>query len=78
MLGRWVGTKREPGKYGPELTKRFIDLCFAEYKPSLEWPGVSFGWMQKWMGRNLQRAVNELKAEQQRAERNEGVDNTWF
>ncbi|CAF1803502.1 hypothetical protein [Bacillus subtilis] len=78
LIGRWVGTKRKPGEYGPEVTKRFIDLCFAEYKPSLEWPGVSFGWMRKWMGRNLQRAVNELKAEQKRTERNEGVDSTWF
>ncbi|WP_230122501.1 hypothetical protein [Bacillus velezensis] len=43
MLGRWVGTKQKPGAYGPEITKRFIDLCFAEYKPSLEYPGLSFG-----------------------------------
>ncbi|OQV53339.1 hypothetical protein [Bacillus velezensis] len=78
MLGRWVGTKRKPGAYGPEITKRFIDMCFADYKPSIEWPGVSFGWMQTYMGRNLQRAANAVGAEQKRAERNEGVDNTWF
>ncbi|PAK29584.1 hypothetical protein CJ467_14395 [Bacillus velezensis] len=78
MLGRWVGTKRKPGEYGPEITKRFIDMCFADYKPSIDWPGVSFGWMQTYMGTNLQRVANAVEAEQKRAERNEGVDDTWF
>ncbi|MCY8570334.1 hypothetical protein [Bacillus haynesii] len=71
MLGRWVGTKRKPGEYGPEVTKRFIDLCFAEYRPTEEWPGVSFGFMQKWMGRNLQRAVAEIRAEEEAQQRRE-------
>ncbi|OJT57645.1 hypothetical protein [Bacillus licheniformis] len=71
MLGRWVGTKRKPGEYGPEITKRFIDLCFAEYRPTEEWPGVSFGFMQKWMGRNLQRAVAEIRAEEAAQQRRE-------
>lgn len=78
MLGRWVGTKRKPGEYGPEITKRFIDMCFAEYKPSLEWPGVSFGWMQTYKGRNLQRVSSAVQAEEKRADRNEGVDDAWF
>ncbi|AKD28945.1 hypothetical protein AW02_007930 [Bacillus velezensis NJN-6] len=78
MLGRWVGTKRKPGSYGPEITKRFIDMCFADYKPSIEWPGVSFGWMQTYMGPNLQRASSAVQAEQKRADRSEGVDDAWF
>ncbi|PAD62228.1 hypothetical protein CHH92_01810, partial [Bacillus sonorensis] len=65
MLGRWVGTKRKPGEYGPEVTKRFIDLCFAEYRLTAEYPGISFGFMQTYMGRNLQRAVAEIKAEEE-------------
>ncbi|MFZ8007647.1 hypothetical protein ACG2QI_22930 [Bacillus sp. GM2] len=64
MLGHWVGTKRKPGEYGPEITKRFIDLCFAQYRPTAEWPGISFGFMQTYMGRNLQRAVAEIRAEE--------------
>ncbi|ODB76016.1 hypothetical protein [Bacillus velezensis] len=78
MLGRWVGTKRKPGEYGPEITKRFIDMCFADYKPSMDWPGVSFGWMQTYMGRNLQRAVSAVLAEEARGKRNSSVDDTWF
>ncbi|MED2979532.1 hypothetical protein P4284_22995 [Bacillus swezeyi] len=71
MLGRWVGTKRKPGEYGPEVTKRFIDLCFAEYRPNPQYPGVSFGWMKTYMGRNLQRAVVEIKAEEAAQQRRE-------
>ncbi|WP_033575330.1 hypothetical protein [Bacillus amyloliquefaciens] len=78
MLGRWVGTKRKPGAYGPGITKRFIDMCFADYKPSIEWPGVSFGWMQTYMGRNLQRAVSAVLAEEARGKRNNDVDDAWF
>lgn len=51
LIGRWVGTKRKPGEYGPEVTKRFIDLCFAEYKPSLEWrASASVGCESGWDG----------------------------
>jgi len=71
MIGRWVGTKRKPGEYGPEVTKRFIDLCFAEYRPNPQYPGVSFGWMKAWMGRNLQRAVAEIRAEEEAQQRRE-------
>ncbi|MEC1426688.1 hypothetical protein P9D51_11285 [Bacillus sonorensis] len=71
MLGRWVGTKRKPGEYGPEITKRFIDLCFAEYRPNPQYPGISFGWMKTYMGRNLQRAVAEIKAEEEAQQRRE-------
>ncbi|ASB87664.1 hypothetical protein [Bacillus sonorensis] len=81
MLGRWVGTKRKPGEYGPEVTKRFIDLCFAQYRPTADWPGVSFGFMQKWMGRNLQRAVAEIRAEaaaQQRREQQAEIGDDFY
>lgn len=71
MLGRWVGTNRKPGEYGPEITKRFIDLCFAEYRPTAEWPGISFGFMQTYMGRNLQRAVAEIRDEEEAKQRRE-------
>ncbi|GIN27884.1 hypothetical protein EI976_20625 [Bacillus licheniformis] len=81
MLGRWVGTKRKPGEYGPEITKRFIDLCFAEYRPTAEWPGISFGFMQTYMGRNLQRAVAEIRAEaaaQQRREQQAEIGDDFY
>ncbi|MEK5503480.1 hypothetical protein [Bacillus sp. FSL M8-0168] len=81
MLGSWVGTKRKPGEYGPEVTKRFIDLCFAEYRPNPQYPGISFGWMKTYMGRNLQRAVAEIKAEavaQQRREQQVEIGDDFY
>ncbi|QAT64669.1 hypothetical protein EQZ20_06965 [Bacillus glycinifermentans] len=81
MLGSWVGTKRKPGEYGPEVTKRFIDLCFAEYRPNPQYPGISFGWMKTYMGRNLQRAVAEIKAEaaaQQRREQQAEIGDDFY
>ena len=71
MIGRWVGTKRKPGEYGPEITKRFIDLCFAEYRPTAEWPGVNFGWMKTYMGTKIQRVAAEIRAEEEAQQRRE-------
>ncbi|MCY9329980.1 hypothetical protein MOF21_08525 [Bacillus haynesii] len=71
MLGDWVGTKRKPGEYGPEVTKRFIDLCFAEYRPTAEWPGVNFGWMKTYMGTKIQRVAAEIQAEEAAQQRRE-------
>ncbi|MCY8754772.1 hypothetical protein [Bacillus haynesii] len=71
MLGSWVGTKRKPGEYGPEVTKRFIDLCFAEYRPTAEWPGVNFGWMKTYMGTKIQRVAAEIQAEEEAQQRRE-------
>ncbi|MCY8738891.1 hypothetical protein [Bacillus haynesii] len=71
MLGSWVGTKRKPGEYGPEVTKRFIDLCFAEYRPSATWPGVNFGWMKTYMGTKIQRVAAETRAEEEAQQRRE-------
>lgn len=63
MIGDLIGTAKKPAQYERALIKRFIDVCFDEYKPSPQYPGVSFGWMTKYMSRNLQR----LQAESQRS-----------
>ncbi|KUP31122.1 hypothetical protein AU387_15805 [Bacillus halotolerans] len=64
---------------GAEVTRRFIDKCFAEKKPTLKYPGCNFAFMFSYMRESvLSRVLTEVQAEQQRAERNEGVDNTWF
>ncbi|MGL3988376.1 hypothetical protein ACSHMG_18915 [Bacillus [licheniformis] CMCC 63516] len=81
MLGSWVGTKQKPGEYGPEVTKRFIDLCFAEYRPTAEWPGVNFGWMKTYMGTKIQRVAAEIKAEevaQQRREQQAEIGDDFY
>lgn len=62
ILGRYIGTAKKPGLYAKPLVKAFIDACFAEYKPSAQYPGISFGFMSTYMTRNLQR----LQAEEAR------------
>jgi len=64
ILGRYIGTAKKPGLYDKALVKAFIDACFAEYKPSAQYPGLSFGFMSTYMTRNLQR----LQAEEARKE----------
>ena len=41
--GRWLKTMIS--EYGSELTKVFIDECFREYKPTPQYPGLSFSFM---------------------------------
>jgi hypothetical protein len=59
--------RRMIDEYGPEVTKRFIDACLAEYKPTPQYPGVSFAFMYSFMrARVLPRVLAELKREAQR------------
>lgn len=52
-------------KYGPDVTKRFIDACLAEYKPTPQYPGVSFTFMYSYM---RARVLPRVLAEVQRAQ----------
>jgi hypothetical protein len=53
---------------GPDVTKRFIDACLAEYKPTPQYPGVSFTFMYSYMrARVLPRVLAEVQYEAQRA-----------
>ena len=63
MIGRYIGTARKPGQYDKALVLAFINACFDEYKPTPQYPGLSFGFMSTYMTRNLQR----LQAESQRS-----------
>ena len=46
MIGDIIGTRTgKPRKGSNEALKRFIDLTFAEYKPTAQYPGTSFGFM---------------------------------
>jgi hypothetical protein len=57
--------RRMIDEYGPEVTKRFIDACLAEYKPTPAYPGVSFAFMYSFMrARVLSRVLSEMKREQ--------------
>jgi hypothetical protein len=35
--------------YGIAVTKRFIDVCLANYRPNAQFPGINFGFMQSYM-----------------------------
>ena len=51
-------------EHGHEMLKRFIDACFADYRPSAKWPGVNFGLMSTRMkSRILPRVQMQMKAE---------------
>ena len=57
--------KRMIDEYGPDVTKRFIDACLAEYKPTTQYPGVSFTFMYSYMrARVLPRVLSEVQREQ--------------
>lgn len=62
MLGNFIGTAKREGQYDKAVVKAFIDACFDEYKPSAQYPGLSFGFMQTYMMRHMQR----LQAEESR------------
>jgi hypothetical protein len=57
--------RRMIDEYGPDVTKRFIDACLAEYKPTPAYPGLSFAFMYSYMrARVLPRVLAESKREQ--------------
>jgi hypothetical protein len=79
QLGNWIGTRKKDGKYGAEFTKRFIDVCLAEYRPTRDYPGINFGFMVAYMKRNIQTVQLEIMragaAAQSQAEE---VDEDWL
>jgi hypothetical protein len=79
QLGNWIGTKRKAGKYGAEFTKRFIDLCLAEYRPTRDYPGISWGFMTGFMKRHIQTVQLEMmRAEAAKQSQAEEVDEDWL
>ncbi|MBW3113549.1 hypothetical protein KYJ26_16970 [Bacillus sp. MCCB 382] len=79
QLGNWIGTKRKAGKYGAEFTKRFIDVCLAEYRPTRDYPGINFGFMVAYMKRNIQTVQLEMMRAESAAQSQAGeVDEDWL
>ena len=80
QLGNWIGTKRKSGKYGAEFTKRFIDVCLAEYRPTRDYPGINFGFMVAYMKRNIQTVQLEMmraEAEETQNDSEEELNDWW-
>jgi glycine cleavage system protein P-like pyridoxal-binding family len=66
--------KRMIDEYGPDVTKRFIDACLAEYKPTTQYPGVSFTFMYSFMrARVLPRVLAEVQRARQAAAATTGL-----
>lgn len=61
LLGNIVGTAKKKGTHDKALIKAFIDRCFANYKPTQDYPGISFGFMWTYMQRELQLAELDVK-----------------
>jgi hypothetical protein len=53
-------------QYGKEALKEFIDECFLEYKPSPQYPSLTFGFMYSYM---RERIMPKVLAEMARKER---------
>lgn len=56
LIAKYIGTARKPGDYSKETLKAFIDACFTQYKPTQQYPGLSFWFMTTYMTRLLQQA----------------------
>ena len=59
LIAKYAGTARKGGLYPKEVIKAFIDACFTQYKPTAQYPGLSFWFMTQYMSRLLQQAELE-------------------
>jgi hypothetical protein len=58
--------KREIDEHGPEVVKQFIDACFADYRPTAQYPGLNFGFMATYQ---KSRILPPILADEQRKQR---------
>lgn len=69
MEGRML--KISLAEYNQEVLKRFIDACFADYKPTREYPGLNFAFMYSYMrSRLLPRVLEEIRRKSAHLSRN--------
>ena len=77
--GRWL--KAMVAEHGPEVVRNFMEACFAEYKPTRDYPGLNFAFMFSYQrARILPRVLADVKRRQivQQAEfENEAIDD-WL
>ncbi|MGF1433321.1 hypothetical protein ACQUW6_03555 [Bacillus thuringiensis] len=69
MEGRML--KMSLAEYNQEVLKQFIDVCFADYKPTREYPGLNFAFMYSYMrSRLLPRVLEEIRRKSAHLSRN--------
>ena len=69
QIAKYIGTARKSGLYSKEAVKAFIDACFETYKPTAQYPGLTFWFMTAYMSAELQRV--ELATKRKEAEAQE-------
>ena len=75
---RWL--KSMVAEHGAEVVRAFIEACFAEYRPTRDYPGLSFSFMFSYQrARVLPRVLSEMKrrAAVKQAETEE-FDDDWL
>lgn len=73
-LGNLIGTRTKEATADKADVKRFIDECFASYKPTAEYPGTSFGFSwsyRKNVWQQVQAESNRRKMAQAKVEKQE-------
>jgi hypothetical protein len=58
--------RRMIDEYGEDVVKQFIDECLRQYKPTREYPSVTFSFMYSYM---RERVLPKILASKQRTER---------
>lgn len=66
LIAKYIGTAKKSGLYSKETVKAFIDACFAAYKPTAQYPGLTLWFMVTYMSVELQKA--ELASKRKEAE----------
>ena len=61
LIAQYIGTARKQGKCSKAVFKRFIDRCYEAYRPTTQYPGLSFWFMHTWMSGELQKAELDVK-----------------
>jgi hypothetical protein len=82
LIGSLIGTKGrnpKPRKYEPEVVKAFIDTCLLEYRPTKEYPGISFWFMwtyktNTWQKVQLSETKKKVNKERQMTYENEDLE----
>lgn len=64
LEGRWL--KSMLAEHGAAILRKFIDACFAEYRPTPQYPGLNFAFMHTYQ---RERVLPRILAEVKRKER---------
>jgi hypothetical protein len=77
---RWL--KSMIAEHGAEVVRVFIEACFAEYKPTRDYPGLAFSFMFSYQrARVLPRVLANVKRRQSvqaAVEQAEEFDDNWL